>query len=344
MDSTPTVYILHGEDEYAIAQAISEMESRLGDPSFASLNITRLEASAFQPDQILSLAGTIPFLAKRRLVIVTSGLAKLKEPETRKKFLAQCLQLPPTSALILVEHYTLTSYREQREHKVHWLEKWAQEHKEQVWIKQHALPRGAEWNKRIQEMARKAGGQSSPGVAARLASLVDGDLRLADQELNKLLAYVNYARTVDVDDVEALTADVGQGDIFKMVDALGGKDGRTALGMLRRLLEYQEVFSIFGMVVRQFRMLILARQVLDDGGDSQGVSRALEVVLKSRAKPDSLIAQARRFSYAELVRIYDRLLAVDEAVKTSQMPGELALETLVASLVSVTALPGQVSQ
>jgi DNA polymerase III delta subunit len=47
---------------------------------------------------------------------------------------------------------------------------------------------------------------------------------------------------------------------------------------------------------------------------------------------DRLMLQARRFTVADIQDIYRRLLEVDLAVKTSQMPGDLALETLVASL------------
>ncbi len=164
-----------------------------------------------------------------------------------------------------------------------------------------------------------------------LATLVDSDPRLAYQETQKLLAYVNYSRTVEADDVQMLTADVGQGDVFVLVEALGNRDGRKALGMLQRLLEYQDYFSIFGMVVRQFRQLILTRDILDSGGGKDEIVRGLKL-FPNPWLAERLIIQARRFTAHDLVRIYHRLLEVDEAVKTSQMTGDLALVTLVASL------------
>ena len=127
MDSTPTVYILHGEDEYAIANTIRDFEARLGDPVYASLNITRLDGGTFQPDQLLSIAGAMPFLAKRRLVIVTNGMGKFKQEDAQKKFLADLEKLPPTSAVLLAENHLLTSYKDQRRNKIHWLEVWARD-------------------------------------------------------------------------------------------------------------------------------------------------------------------------------------------------------------------------
>jgi DNA polymerase-3 subunit delta len=179
----------------------------------------------------------------------------------------------------------------------------------------------------IQEQAKAAGGQISSQAAALLASLVGDDPRLADQEVRKLLAYVNYSRTVEPDDVEALTADVWQGDIFVLVDALGNQDGRKAQAMLHRLLETQDAPSIFGMVVRQFRLLLLAREVLDQGGRVDDVGRELKV---HHFVAEKVTSQARHFTLPVLEAVYHRLLEMDEAIKTSQMEGDLALDTLVA--------------
>jgi len=330
-ETAPVVYILHGEDEFQIAQTLAEMEQRLGDPATVAMNTTRLDGNTFRLDELLSVAGAMPFLAKRRLVILNHPLAKVSGKLAQDKFIRQIEQIPATTALILVEPRMLTPDSDRRKGKIHWLETWAVGLPKHVLIKAFPLPKGAEWNKRLQEMARKAGGQIAPDAAEMLYSLLDGDLRLANQEVEKLLAYVNYSRPVEMDDVEAVTADVGQGDIFAMVDALGSKDGRKAMSVLRRLLEYQDYFAIFGMVVRQFRLLVQTREILDQGGGRNEVVTGLK--LGGRAFiADRMIPQARRFSMADLKRIYHQLLQVDQAVKTSQMEGELALETLAAAL------------
>ena len=330
-ETTPVVYFLHGEDEYAIAQTLADLEHRLGDAATAEMNTTRLDGATYNLDQLLSVAGAMPFLAKRRLVILTDPLSRITPQAAQQKFQSQLEKIPATTALIIVENRLLLKEKDRRDGKKHWLERWAEGQAGRVWVKYYPLPKGADLTLRIQEMAKKAGGQISPEAAGLLSTLVDGDPRLAYQEIQKLLAYVNYSRTVEADDVQMLTADVGQGDIFVLVDALGNRDGRKALGMLHRLLEYQDYYSIFGMVVRQFRQLILAREILDQGGGKDELVRGLK--LYSNAwQADRLIAQARRFMAHDLASIYRRLLEVDEAVKSSQMTGDLALETLVASL------------
>ncbi|MBN1145842.1 MAG: DNA polymerase III subunit delta [Anaerolineales bacterium] len=330
-EAAPVVYLLHGEDEFAIAEFISEMEARLGDPATAAMNITRLDGRSYNLDELLSVASAMPFLAARRLVVLANPLARLNSPSARQKFIEQLGKIPPSTALALVEYSTLTDEKQRRKGKLHWLEKWALQAGDRVYIKAFPRAKGPALARWIQERARRAGGQFTPQAAELLASLSGGDPRLADQEIHKLLSYVNYCRPVEIDDVENLSPDAAEGNIFALVDALGAGDGRGTMSMLQRLLEKQDPFSIFGMIVRQFRLLLLAREILDNGGNSGEIARQLKT---PAFVADKLIAQARRFTLPDLEMIYHRLLDLDESVKTSQMPHALALEAFVAAFTS----------
>jgi len=323
----PVVYLLHGEDEFAIAQFVSELEAKLGDASLVALNTTRLDGRTANLDDLHSVTSAMPFLAKRRVVILANPTARLSSQPAQQKFVAFLEKVPASTALVLVEYHLLTEERERKKGKIHWLEQWAKQAGKRVYERPYPLPKGDRLVRLIQGQAKTAGGQISSQAAALLASLVGDDPRLADQEVRKLLAYVNYSRTVEPDDVEALTADVWQGDIFVLVDALGNQDGRKAQAMLHRLLETQDAPSIFGMVVRQFRLLLLAREVLDQGGRVDDVGRELKV---HHFVAEKVTSQARHFTLPVLEAVYHRLLEMDEAIKTSQMEGDLALDTLVA--------------
>jgi DNA polymerase-3 subunit delta len=328
------VYLFHGEDEYAIAQDVSKIEAHLGDASIAAMNTTRLDGRSYNPDDLLSVASAMPFLTDHRLVILTYPLARLNSDPARKKFLAQLDQVPRTTKLVLIEYRVLTE-RKGGVIKKHWLEKWADGAGDRAFQKAFPLPKGKAMAGRIQELAKAAGGQITPDAADLLAALVGDEPRLASQEIQKLLAYVNYRRAIEAEDVDQLTADTAQGDIFNMVDSLGNRDGKQAIGMLYRLLEQQDPFSIFGMIVRQFRLLLLAREVMERGGNVGAVAQELGI------KPfvaEKVYGQARQFSIPVLEAVYHRLLELDEAMKTSMIDGDLALGTLAADF---TSRPGQ---
>lgn len=307
-----------------MARFLTQFEAGLGDPATLEMNTARLDGATASLEQVFSTAGALPFLASRRLVILTHPLARARDKAGQKKLTDLLEKTPPTTALVLIHSELL----EAGKNKSHWLLSWAEAHEALIQVRAFPLPKGAELGKRVQILAKEQGGQISGEAADLLATLVDGDLRLAAQEIPKLLAYVNYKRPIEADDVQALTADVSEGDIFALVDALSAKDNRRSLELLERLLEYQEYYGIFGMIVRQFRLLILAREALERNSSLPETMAALQT--GSRFVAEKMLGQARRFSLPELELSYRRLLAIDEAVKTSQTPDRLALETFVA--------------
>jgi DNA polymerase-3 subunit delta len=83
------------------------------------------------------------------------------------------------------------------------------------------------------------------------------------------------------------------------------------------------------MVVRQFRLLIQAREILDGSGNKEEVARTLGV---HPFVAEKTTQQAARFSMESLESIYRRLLHIDEGVKMSQVTLDLAMDTLVVEL------------
>ncbi|MCJ7701681.1 MAG: DNA polymerase III subunit delta, partial [Anaerolineales bacterium] len=198
-----------------------------------------------------------------------------------------------------------------------------------VYLREFGLPHGPQMARWIQNKAKELGGEISYEAAGLLAEFVLDDPRLAAQEIDKLLAYVNYNRPVDPDDVERLTPYAGEGDVFAMVDALGNRDGKQALKMLHLLLEDDEPLRLYGMVVRQFRLLLLTRELLDTG------HREAEIAKQLKTHPfvvRKLSGQVRNFSLAALETIYRKLLEVDVAIKTGQTEAVVALDTLITVL------------
>jgi DNA polymerase-3 subunit delta len=156
------------------------------------------------------------------------------------------------------------------------------------------------------------------------------DTRQAAQEITKLLTYVNYAHSIGLEDVEAVSIVTASVDVFDLVDALGAQNGKLAQKLFHRLLEDKDAFEVFGMVVRQFRLLTLARDVMDAGGTLQEVTDVLGV---HPFVAEKSFQQARNFTMDTLKGIYHRLLAMDEAAKTGGMPLEASLDILIVELV-----------
>jgi DNA polymerase-3 subunit delta len=233
---------------------------------------------------------------------------------------------------VLVERKPLVEERERRKNKEHWLEKWAGQAGSRALLKEFTTPKGYLFIRWIQEQAQAVDGEFTQEGAKDLAGLVNENPRQAEQEIHKLLAYVNYRRAVEPDDVHNLTSDSSQGDIFAMVDAMSAQDGRKALQILHKLLEEEDPRGIFPMIIRQFRLMIKARELLDDNVPEVNFAKLMNE--KSDYVVKKAIRQASQFSLPVLEAVYRRLLEIDEALKTSQMEGYSALDTLVASFTS----------
>jgi DNA polymerase-3 subunit delta len=323
------------------------MQAQAAEGGMGDMNTTILDGRNASLDELRNAVLVMPFLADRRMVIVYHPLARLDrpsraaadngEPDTsqagrkkeRQDFLALLDLIPPTTALVLAEQHLLEDTEVVRKvRRDHWLVSWAKANPQRAYYRVFELPRGEALASWIQSRARDLGGQINLEAALELGRLVGNDTRSAENELLKLLAYANYSREVEYPDVVLLVADGAETNIFDMVDALGERKSQTAAQLLNRLLEDDDPGRVFGMVVRQFRLLIMAREVIEAGGSEAEIARQVRVHPFVARK---LNTQARRFAAPDLESIYRRLLEIDRGVKTSQLEMPVALNMLVAA-------------
>ena len=317
------LYFLFGNDEFAITRKLKDFDSDFTDPTSADMNTARLDARSASENDLNNAVNAMPFLAKRRLVYLANPSAKYNNASSRKKFLEYIGKAPETTRLVMYESV------EPRDAERHWLVKWAEKNEKLIQTKAFMLPRLKDMTGWIINEMKSQGGQIEPRAAEMLKDMVGVDTRQAGMEISKLLAYVNWARPVKVTDVEAVCIVTSQQSVFDFVDALSSGNGKSAQHLLHRLIESEDMFSLWGMVVRQFRLLIQAREILDGRGNKDDVARALGV---HPFVAEKTTQQAAHFSIESLEAIYHRLLKIDGEVKTSQLTLDLALDTLVVEL------------
>jgi DNA polymerase-3 subunit delta len=325
----PNLFFLFGNDEFAITRKLKEFEADFSDPTSASMNTAQLEARSMSEDDLNNAVNALPFLAKRRLVLLENPSSKYNNPSARTKFLEFISKAPETTRLVMYESV------EPKEAERHWLVKWAEKNSKSIQTKAFMLPRLKDMTGWIVNETKNQGGTIDARAAEMLKEMVGVDTRQAGMEIAKLLAYVNWARPVTAQDVEAVCVVTSEQSVFDFVDALANGNGKSAQHLLHRLLETEDEFSLWGMVIRQFRLLIQAREILDGGGNQNDVARILGV---HPFVAEKTTQQAARFSMESLERIYHHLLNIDEGVKTSQVTLNLALDTLVVELAGRSVL------
>jgi len=330
----PIVYILRGDDRQAIEERLADLYHKTGDPDMAEMNTTRLDGKTTSLNDLRAAALAMPFLANRRLVILEDALQlNAAKGRGREEFLALLDSLPQSTGLVLVIPDSQRYKKRQRYWEIlgedHWLMAWSRKAGSRAYVVNCLLPSESNMPGWIRKKVGEMGGNITSQGAEMLADYVGTNTQRAVQEINKLLTYVNYERSVDEKDVEKLTVQERRADIFDMVDAIGKRDGRTALDLLRLLSEEMDFSRLFGMIVRQFRLLLQTREILDEGGSKSVVAKKLH---QQYFVVEKLVEQAASFDLRMLEGIYHQLLEIDLNAKTGQMELDIALDVLIAQL------------
>jgi DNA polymerase-3 subunit delta len=318
----PTFYVFHGADELTRAETLADFRSRLGPADTADLNISFLDGRKTSLAELRHNCDAIPFLAEKRLVIVEGLLTRATKQEKLLDELTEYLgQLPETTRLVFVEEKPLPGN--------HPILQLAQQDA-RGYAKQFDPPDAKALPQWISERVRKHGGEIESQAAAQLAAVVGADLRLLDQEVIKLVTYVNAERPITTVDVDKVVPYAQTAVIFDLVDALGRRDGRTAAQTLHSLLDAGEhPLGLLSMIVRQFRLLIQVKELKTEGANPQTIAKELGIHPFPARK---LHNQAAYFTTAQLEVVYRHLLETDVGIKSGEIEADVALDLLIAGL------------
>lgn len=313
-------YIFHGENSLEQQEALDALLAKEAAGEFADLN-TEVLTPPVAPDALHRASDTVPFLGERRIVIVKGALKRANEAWL-EAVTAYLPQVPSSTLLIFTEDAKLPSH-----HPVLKLAK-----RENAEVRHFARPNARrELPRWIRQRVAHHGGKIESGAVTLLVRNFGSRVRQLDQEIQKMLLYHGGKGTITADDVRSLVPYVQRADvIFDLVDALGQRQPRTAAHHLHRLLETGEhPLAIFGMIVRQYRLLIQVRWLLERSATEHEIAQRLDlhpyVAKKTRR-------QATFFTHEQLCRAYDLLTASDLAIKTGKLTPEAALDLLVAQL------------
>jgi DNA polymerase-3 subunit delta len=328
-----TVHILHGEDEYSVSEAVRAIKASLGPSEELEPNTTVLEGRTLTLSHLKMIGDAMPFFADYRLVVVEGLLGRFGEAQQRRAArrparsgpktlaewadLADYLDVMPAATVLILRDGPITPAN-------------ALLKSLSGKVKGRNFPsmRGRELQAWITTRAREIGAKLTPKAVALLAEFSGGDLRLLEQEVQKLAL---YAGDNDIDDetVRGLVNSAREAVIFDLVDAV--VEGRQAVAMrtLELLISQSEpIPRILTMLARQVRMLVQAKSLTEAGVQGSDLGAALgtgsDFVVRKTTQ------QARVYQMPQLRALYQRLLDTDLAIKTGELPDRLAVELFVA--------------
>ncbi len=300
-------------------------------------NTLVVAGASARPDELLLQCQTVPFLSEHRLIVVRDLFGRFESAGGRRRgrrpkqdnplgpwqdFVEALPELPETTALVLLDGevrpqnpllQALRPLAEVREFKP---------------LRQNDV---AAW---IGGRAKRYDLVLDARAVATLAALVGTHLGILDSELQKLAVYAND-RQVTEEDVRSLVSLAREPNVFAMADAVIEGRARDAAELVQRLLaDGESPQRLLAMIARQYRLLLLAKELLEQRVRPPEISTRLQV---QGFVIQRLLKQAPGYTIERLRQAYQRLLEADLSVKRGVYDEETALHLLIFELAGARA-------
>lgn len=248
---------------------------------------------------------TIPFLTEKRLIIIENFLQEASTEDQKK--LAETLdQIPDSSIVIFVEKGEKIDKRIALFKKI----------QTQGTIEEFASLDEAKLVTWIQEYTQKKNGKISFRNANFFSKHIGNDLWQLSNELEKLIDYKNNEEITE-DDIMLLTKVNIKTTIFKFTDAIGQKNLHEGMKTLNILINSgEDIFYIFHMMIRQFRLLIEIKDLIEKKLNKFQIQNQLK---QHPYVISNLMQQCRNFKLDTLKSIYQKLLQIEIATKNGKI-------------------------
>jgi DNA polymerase III subunit delta len=328
------LYILLGQDDFSQRQWLDEIKRGMDDQALLAANTTAFDGQQMTLDQLRTVCETMPFLAEKRLVIV-SGLLERFEPKSKfsrqkkttpasnqqngyKLLAGYITKLPDSIILVLIDGKIKSNNPLLRELST------------KAEVKSFPLLKDTELRQWIQKRVTEEGGSISSPAVDLLAKIVGSNLWAMANEINKLVLFAS-GRRIEEEDIKTVVSYIQEANVFAMVDAILDFKAGIAEQLLQQLLQAGAAPAyLLVMLSRQVRMIVQVKELTSRGESKIEIQDKLGLTKEFAWR--KTLEQAGKYPWARLKEVYHKLLEADLSIKTGKYGGELTLNLLIAEL------------
>lgn len=327
------VYVLFGSEPLMRDRASAEIvkhafgEGDMRDFNYDEISLNNKEAIL----SAIAAAQQLPMMSERRVIQLTdvrvaATSAKDTLKEEFEESLGRYLTDPSPSTVLIFVADELNGNRK--------MTKLLLKHSVSVKFEKLLPDDFINWARR---QFTEQGFQIEERALRQLGDLVGSDLRRLTNEIEKVKAASFPSKAVTFELVDALVPNTNEIENFALTDAIVSGRGKHALTVLKKILDDgAEPVQLLGLLLYNFRRLLMAKEMMNSGRDRSDVAGILR--MRYREQEDFLTA-ARRVERKKLLNVFDRLAQTDVAMKTSLGGGgpegtRMQLEVLVCEISS----------
>lgn len=312
---------LYGDELFNQIKRLNELKVKfVADVDPEGLNIVELEGEKLTLPKLSDAAGAVSMFARKRFIVIRNLFNSKAEVEFKKldEYLRKIAG--GDHIIVLVDQLSVKEAAKLPKYKKG-LYDFCADQKFSVCFPKLKSAELINW---IRQEVKTSGGDITNDAVIVLLELVSSDMLQLSHELDKLRHYKlgitneeNGLYKIESADVKLVVRGQYIEHIFALTDALSErKRGRVIKLLEEELLAGQEADSVFYMVLRQIRSLLIVRDGIERGMSEADLASALKIQSFIVRK---LMGQARNFNVETLKVIFAQLIKLEYQFKSGQM-------------------------
>ncbi len=314
------IIFLYGPDSFRAGQKLKEIIAGYKAKHTSGLNFRQAQWSADLLGDLKDTLSSFSMFGEKKLFVIGNAC---QASEIEQEKLVALLEEKTASK----DKETILVFFEDNEPKVGILFKWLAKYAKMM--EKFEVLTGAKLKNWVQRKVADAGGKISVPAADMLVAFVGADLWQMENEINKLASFKGERPFMEAD-VSLLVKSKYDPNIFATIDALANRNKNLAYKLMHQHLSQGEnEIYILTMFVYQFRNLLQIKSLIDGGLSSDALAKKTGLHPFVIKKSWGVL---KNFSLDVLKKIYERLLALDIAIKRGRIEPQTALDLIVGEI------------
>ncbi len=331
----PSVVALHGDSDTLLKRALEILLEHCFAAGGRALNYQTFDGRATRPSEWVVAARTAPMMARHRVVHVADADGALGGDGTALADdslagLLDFLAAGSRKGLLVLTTRTIN----RRSKLAEALSKAGGLFGFETFESKHDV------NDFIRGLFKRRRIRIDEAAVSYLADALGRSTEAIISEVDKLSEYADEARVVTLGDAQDMVQRLQARELFELNRALMQKDAVKSLTILDRmyhnLLSSKRKVAASGLpllvlstcIEGEFRKLAVAKRY-EASNDSRGLAAALRL---KETVAGIILANARRFTEAEIERTLSHVRLVDKRLKSTSISSKLLLEELILSI------------
>ncbi|MFN8673820.1 MAG: DNA polymerase III subunit delta [Candidatus Sericytochromatia bacterium] len=310
------IYILYGEDLFALEEFEKKLIEENVDPSWEAFNLDILDGNDIGLDKVIESADSPPLGFGNKVTIVKKAEIVLSKDSDNLELLESLLVRNLMETNILVFSFQSLDKRKSIIKNLI----------SQAEVKEFNLPKPWEIEKKIspwiEDYLRKFGKRIEKDAIHEIVESTNGNKHRIERELEKLLLYINERNIIKYEDVRALVVN-DQSDIFEFLEFLARREIDNALVQLNKIILKDNPIKIVATISSSVKNLYNQKLLNEEGLSNNDVAKKLG---QSPFMVEKNIKLWRNFNSGKFREILRNILDLELKFKSVSVNNKIELE------------------